>query len=240
MNQKKGGGLVASIGFYAILAILLAAVGTAGYFVLYRENTPDAAADQEPDHQAMTPVLPQVEGSGSAPVSGTADGSGEPVSAPAELPEETPDIPAAAQEPVVATEPLLTVSPLAGMVVTAFSVDALLYDATLGDWRTHAGVDIAADAGTRVLAAADGTVSAVQDDALMGTTVTLTHSDGYQTTYANLQAQPAVETGDAVSAGQVLGAVGLTSIAEQQLGPHLHFSVTHDGDAVDPDAFLKR
>ena len=142
--------------------------------------------------------------------------------------------------PVVAEAPQLVVSPLSGKVVAAFSVDQLVYSETMGDWRTHDGIDISAQAGTRVLAASAGTVLAVENDALMGTTVTLGHSGGYQTTYACLQATPAVEQGDTVTAGQVIGAVGTTAAAESAQGPHLHFSVTKDGDAVDPEEYLNK
>ena len=80
----------------------------------------------------------------------------------------------------------------------------------------------------------------VTDDDLLGTTVVLNHADGYQSTYANLQAQPPVNEGDVISAGQVLGTVGETALAESAEGPHLHFSVTRDGDPVDPDEYLNR
>ena len=48
--------------------------------------------------------------------------------------------------PVVAEEPHVVVLPIQGEVLTAFSVDQLLYNETLDDWRTHDGVDIAAAA----------------------------------------------------------------------------------------------
>ena len=43
-----------------------------------------------------------------------------------------------------------------------------------------------------------------------------------------------------VTAGQVIGAVGTTAAAESAQGPHLHFSVTKDGDAVDPEEYLNK
>ena len=49
-----------------------------------------------------------------------------------------------------------------------------------------------------------------------------------------------VEVGDTVSAGQTIGTVGDTAAAEAAQGPHLHFSVTKDGDVVDPDDFLNQ
>ena len=73
----------------------------------------------------------------------------------------------------------------------------------------------------------------------MGTTVTVEHDGGYQTTYANLQTDPPVEAGDIVSAGQIIGAVGATAAAESAQGPHLHFSVSKYGEAIDPHEFLE-
>jgi murein DD-endopeptidase MepM/ murein hydrolase activator NlpD len=75
---------------------------------------------------------------------------------------------------------------------------------------------------------------------MMGTTVILSHGGGYETVYANLQSKPTVAKGEVVSAGQIIGAVGSTSIAEAAEGPHLHFSVTKGGELVDPQEFLKR
>ena len=140
--------------------------------------------------------------------------------------------------PVIAEAPNLIVSPLEGEVVSAFSVDALVYNPTLEDWRIHDGVDISAEAGSSVLAACSGTVIAVEDDPLMGITVTLSHEEGYHTSYANLQPEVPVRPGEAVSAGQIIGAVGTSAAAEADQPPHLHFSVTQNGDVVDPDKYL--
>ena len=133
----------------------------------------------------------------------------------------------------------LIVAPLTGEVAAAFSVDALVYSPTLEDWRTHDGIDIAGALGESVLAACSGTVRAVTEDPLMGTQVVIDHEGGYQTTYANLQSQPPVAPGDAVSAGQIVGAVGDTAAAEAAQAPPLHFSVPRDGTPMDPAEFLQ-
>lgn len=73
----------------------------------------------------------------------------------------------------------------------------------------------------------------------MGTTVVIAHDGGYETTYSNLQSVPTVAPEQYVSAGQVIGAVGATSLAEASMSPHLHFSVTKDGEIIDPQEFLK-
>ena len=202
--------LLGGPGFYAVLALCVLAVGVGGYFLLFGEPS-QTEAPAGPDTAASAPVedLPEHE-----PVVETV---------PPEEPEEEtepvvmPEVTVPVDDtPVVAEEPHVVVLPIQGEVLTAFSVDQLLYNETLDDWRTHDGVDIAA----------------------AGPTVVVRHSGGYEPTYANLQAEPAVETGDTVSAGQAIGAVGTTAAAEAAQGAHLHFSVTKDGEAVDPDTFL--
>lgn len=224
-----------SAGFYVTMAVCLLVIGVSGYFLLF-DGKEDAPV-QEPEHPADTAA--------SAPAPEVREPEEPPVVeaiAPEPAEESKPVMPEVEIDdtPVMAEAPRLVVTPLKGEVVAAFSMDALVYDPTLEDWRTHDGVDISADLGTTVLAACSGTVAAVTDDALMGTTVTIDHDGGYQTTYSNLQARPTVEAGDSVSAGQIIGAVGDTAAAEAAQRPHLHFSVTKDGDAVDPDGFLNR
>lgn len=233
-NKLKG--ILSGAGFYAALGICLVTAAVAGWFLLLDGSK--SGETETPPVEAAAPAEVPAE---------VSEAPAEPETPPE--PEPAAEVPAAAMPevsvpepdvPVVAEAPQLVVSPLSGKVVAAFSVDQLVYSETMGDWRTHDGIDISAQAGTKVLAASAGTVLAVEDDALMGTTVTLGHGDGYQTTYACLQATPAVEQGDAVTAGQVIGAVGTTAAAESAQGPHLHFSVTKDGDAVDPEEYLNK
>ena len=230
LQSALGGG-----GFYVVLAACVLAAGIGGYFLL-TGGAEETAPLQEPEE-----VLTQTEAV--SPVTDLPVQTEETIQEPE--PEEEPQPAAAVSElvddtPVAAAVPKLVVAPLKGEVLTAFSVDQLVYSETLGDWRTHDGMDIAADAGTKVLAASGGKVISVTEDALMGTTVVLDHGDGYQTTYASLQAKPTVAKGDTVTAGQVIGAVGATAAAESAQGPHLHFAVSKDGDAVDPEAYLNK
>lgn len=76
------------------------------------------------------------------------------------------------------------------------------------------GVDLTAAEGAPVRAAANGTVTAVYDDELLGTTVVIGHDDGCVTYYQNLAATPVVSAGDKVEAGQTIGSVGRTALLE--------------------------
>ncbi|MDR1590202.1 MAG: peptidoglycan DD-metalloendopeptidase family protein [Oscillospiraceae bacterium] len=128
--------------------------------------------------------------------------------------------------------------PLAGDVIFPYSVDELIYNRTMGDWRTHDGVDIAGGMGAKVVSAADGEVADVFDDDLLGTTVVVSHGKGIMSRYSNLAATPAVKKGDKITMGAVIGSLGDTALGESGEPTHLHFAMTRDGRSVDPGDYL--
>ena len=117
-------------------------------------------------------------------------------------------------------------------------MEALSYNETTRDWRVHNGVDIAAETGTQVCAAADGEVYTVYEDDSMGYTVVIRHEGGYTTKYSSLSKDVAVQSGDTVTAGQAIGYVGDTALVESTLGSHVHFSVTCQDEPMNPADFL--
>ena len=128
--------------------------------------------------------------------------------------------------------------PVRGDICSGYSVDALQYDRTMQDWRTHSAIDIEADLGQKVLAAGDGIVERVYTDQMYGVTVVLYHGAGLRSIYCNLAGTPTVQVGDTVTLGQVIGAVGNTADAEIGDVNHLHFAMTLDEVRVDPLTFL--
>ena len=235
--DKRISAIFQSRGFYVSLAVALAAVGIGGYFLLM-DRTEPVVETATPVYETVTDTLPE----GLTQTARTNDPVEEDPApaAPVQVLETAsmPEDPIEPEAPAAVGAVRTVVQPLTGEVVAAFSVDSLIYDPTLADWRIHDGVDIAAELDAEVFAAAAGVVAAVRDDAMMGTTVVIQHEDGYTTTYSNLRAGAEVLAGDHVAAGQVIGAVGDTAAAESARGPHLHFSVTQNGDVVDPEVFL--
>jgi murein DD-endopeptidase MepM/ murein hydrolase activator NlpD len=107
-------------------------------------------------------------------------------------------------------------------------------------WRTdpfpefHKGLDLAADYGTPVRAAAAGIVASAGWEGEFGIKVDIDHGNGYHTWYCHLS-RIAVSPGQRVFKGERIAAVGSTG---ESTGPHLHYQVMHDGVAIDPMPYL--
>ena len=211
MRNKKSTGLSAK-GYYIALVLCAVAIVIAG--TLYYRG------QQTPEEELKVPVNAQEGISTDVPVGIT-------------QPEQLEN-----QLPVDAKKPVKVVKPVAGSIVAEYSMEALSYNQTTRDWRVHDGMDIAAQAGTTVCAAADGEVFTVYDDETMGMTVVIRHEGGYTTRYASLDTAVSVQAGDQVKAGQEIGKVGNTALLECAIGDHLHFAVSCGDIAVDPAEFL--
>ena len=98
----------------------------------------------------------------------------------------------------------------------------------------HNGIDIPAERGTPVLAAADGTVTETGFDTERGNYLMIDHGDGLATLYAACS-KVDVNEGDPVKAGTPIAAVGS---AGRSTGPHLHFEVRQDGVPQNPTAYF--
>ena len=131
------------------------------------------------------------------------------------------------------------VLPVDGTVIQPFSNGELVKSPTTGIWQTHNGTDYAAAIGSDVYAVSDGTVTAIEQDALFGVCVTLLHDDGTVTRYCGLNEGLNVLAGQILERGTVIGAIGDTNEAESAVEAHLHFEVLQNDRYVDPELFLK-
>jgi murein DD-endopeptidase MepM/ murein hydrolase activator NlpD len=94
----------------------------------------------------------------------------------------------------------------------------------------HRGIDIQADPGTPVIAAATGLVIASFVEPRYGNVVKIAHDNGFVTVYAHNE-RNLVDVGDWVVAGQTIAAVGRTGHATSE---HLHFEIRHEGLVYNP------
>lgn len=135
-------------------------------------------------------------------------------------------------------EKLTMQMPVGGAVLNDYSGDNLVYSKTMRDWRTHNGIDFAANEGDDVLAAADGTVEAITDNGMLGKTVIILHDGGIRSIYSNLAEEESVAVGDNVLSGSIIGKVGNTAAAEVSENPHLHFEVSLNEEPVNPHDYI--
>jgi murein DD-endopeptidase MepM/ murein hydrolase activator NlpD len=132
--------------------------------------------------------------------------------------------------------------PIAGVVPGAVvsqpfgctSLELEPYDPFCPGRHIHTGIDLAAPMGTAVLAAAAGTARIGFDPKGCGLYVLVTVDAHARVFYCHLSAVSVADR-QAVSAGQVIGAIGETGLAT---GPHLHFEVQVDGSSIDPVVWL--
>lgn len=129
----------------------------------------------------------------------------------------------------------LLFAPVQGSVLLPYAEDTLVYSKTLDQWMSHIGLDIEAETGTPVLSVASGTVERVENDPLMGYRIVVKHDkDDMTSVYANLNQLPDLLAGTKVKAGDELGSVGSSAIAESAEPPHLHFELYIGSKPVDP------
>lgn len=244
--MKKLGDFMLGKGFYIVLFLCVAAIGISGYYLIQTVAldtglTTQAGGDASvtvPDQSVQRPVTPVVPPVQTQPSSGQEEQTAAPVQEddpePVKQIQEEPKT----QEMSESTLSEVFTWPVKGAVLRDFSVETLSLDPTMGDWRTHGGLDIAAAQGVQVLSISAGTVAQVYDDDLMGTTVVVDHGGGLQSWYSNLAPETVVAEGDPVEIGSVLGTVGGTAIAEVGVEPHVHLETILNGVQVDPKEYL--
>lgn len=239
MKQKRTqqrGDFIEGKGFYIVLFLCVAAIGISGYYLFSGLTGPAggfgpeaAVSGQAEIRQEDTP--PSVPSQTDQTKEDTTPAV-EPTPAPKPEPQPQEEVPEDAAQSTA------YVWPVQGEVSRDFSLEVFAYDDTMGDWRTHAGLDISAQVGDPVCSCGKGTVTDVSVDPMLGQTVTVDHGTGMQSYYANLSETVNVQVGDEVSAGTVLGTVGTTALSESASPSHLHFEMIEYDVSIDPLHYL--
>ncbi|MGI6151009.1 MAG: peptidoglycan DD-metalloendopeptidase family protein [Christensenellales bacterium] len=241
--KEKAGDFIRQKGFYLVLLGCLVVVGITA-FVTFAQ-LPNGEEEARQARQSGDQTLEQVQNATPTPVviptppASMTDGSRQtPTPTPTLEPTPTPKQ-SEEQGTAAPKEDKLLFAPVEGEILTAFADSTLLYSRTLKQWTSHKGLDIAAPRGTAVRAVADGVVESVENDIMMGYTITIRHDGNMRSVYANLDALPKLTAGESVRAGTEIGAVGNSAIAESADEPHLHFELYIDEKAVDPLPYVR-
>jgi murein DD-endopeptidase MepM/ murein hydrolase activator NlpD len=124
-------------------------------------------------------------------------------------------------------------NPVPGLAIT--STFGVRRDPILGTPAIHSGMDFRAPTGTRVHATAPGIVVKAGRNGGYGRMVEVDHGNGFSTRYAHMR-RIRVKAGQSINTGDVVGESGNSG---RSTGPHLHYEVRRNGDAIDPLRFLK-
>lgn len=194
----------------------------------------DSTEWQQPTAPAANSVANVPKASSSTAPSGGAGGSSGASSGSAGVREpsalQTESAPASSSAAPASTRPV------SGRILNAYSGDELVYNKTLGDWRTHNGADYAAPAGESVYPAKAGKVDSVTEDALWGYVVEITDKNGVTWRYCGLT-DTEVKAGDSVTTATAIGKAGSVP-AETSGEAHLHLECIKDGAYLDPEGLL--
>ena len=223
-NQKEAKKLPS---FYIALCCCVLVIGIAGYFT--EKRTVDSSSTQLGDVSVNEgddePVFSSDMDKYAEPA--LADPTPEPnIEAPASADEpENVDTPVIASQEIagsedyavdnpdvednaitVAAAPSEFVMPVEGDILEAFS-PGLVYNSALCDWRTHSGVDIAAEQGCSIQSAANGIIDKISETA-MGGFVQISHAGGFVTRYVGLENVENLTEGKEIQSGEVIGTLG--------------------------------
>ena len=124
-----------------------------------------------------------------------------------------------------------SISPVRGMLTSGYGYRE---DPITGKRSLHRAIDISTSPGQPIYAPADGIVLRAERAGRLGNSISLSHGFGYSTRYGHLS-KIAVEAGQKVSRGDVIGYVGNTG---RTTGYHLHYEIKLDGRSVNPLAFI--
>lgn len=124
------------------------------------------------------------------------------------------------------------VLPLGSDILRDYSPKTPTYDMTMGDWRTHQGIDFYAEEGTAVKSIGNGKVVRVTADKSYGYTVEIDHGD-FTARYCGLSQEKALRLNDRVSQGDTVGYIASVP-CESAEESHLHFEVLKDGVRTEP------
>jgi murein DD-endopeptidase MepM/ murein hydrolase activator NlpD len=124
--------------------------------------------------------------------------------------------------------------PVIGEIDTTSSFGVRI-DPFLGRPAMHTGIDFHGTQGDPIRATASGTVTLAGWNGGYGRLVEVDHGNGLATRYGHLS-EIDVTIGQAIKIGQIVGRLGSTG---RSTGPHLHYETRVDGEAVDPQKFLR-
>lgn len=127
--------------------------------------------------------------------------------------------------------------PVQGNIILEYNMDNTIYFSTLDEYKTNPAIIIQGQEYAPIVAAAKGVVTELSDNEELGVYMKMAIGNGYEVTYGQI-VNPTVEVGETVEAGETIACVNKPTRYYEKEGYNLYFSVTKDGNPVDPMDFL--
>lgn len=245
--------------FYIVLGLCAVAIAVSGYILFFtgEEEQPDpvlSGREIQQDRQTVSGSASDV----TIPTPEQTEQEKQPEPA-APQPVETADVPAdqppaqttvsqPGEEKPEAKEtgakvqeklPVFTFPVRGAEVQREYSGAQLVFDETMGDWRTHNGTDFVCDEGDEVMAVLDGVVERIYEDGLLGACVVLDHGADLKSLYCGLTVAEGLREDQKLSAGQTLGRASGSILSESAQSCHVHLELRESGQLIDPMSVLK-
>lgn len=224
---------IESKGFYIVLILCAAAIGVSGYVLFFTEPKDSGYTLELPvvtkTETPVTAQLPDVKIEVEKPQT---------AKTPEPKPEPKPETKAVSKN-VPVEQKAVFLPPVNGAVSQEYSKGELVFNPTMGDYRTHNGADIDCEPNTRVAAISDGKVQKVWKDELYGNCISISHANGIVSKYLGLGEKMSVKEGQKVTAGDIIGVSGTTNVTESHKGEHLHIEVQKESQYVNPFDIIK-
>ena len=127
--------------------------------------------------------------------------------------------------------------PVTGNVLLDYSMDQTTYFPTLDQYKWSPAIAVGAVEGAPVVAAVNGKVYSIEQNAQTGTTLTMELGNGYQAVYGQLT-DLTVSEGDTIKKGTTIGYIAQPTKYYSTEGTNLYFAMKKDGEPIDPIEYL--
>ncbi|MBO5142481.1 MAG: M23 family metallopeptidase [Clostridia bacterium] len=121
------------------------------------------------------------------------------------------------------------IKPVKGNVIKPLATNELIFSKTLNEWNIHNGVDYEAKLGDEVYAIRDGKIKKIDFDYIYGNYIIIEHDDGYESLCSNITVLDALQIGDNLKQGDVIGYVAESFGFEAAEDTHVHFELKKNG-----------
>ncbi len=137
------------------------------------------------------------------------------------------------EEETTEAEEVYFSAPLSNAMGMDYSMGIPVFSKTLGDYRTHNGVDFKGVKGDSVKTVGEGTVVSVETNAVWGNTVTVDHGNGIMSSISGLGDEALISAGAKVYSDTIIGVVGTVPV-EGDEDSHIHLEMRVNGELIDP------